>query len=803
MAEKTLSLTKELLPENLRKVCNPNIFNFNTTQEVQPLHGTIGQERGVHSIEFGLNVLSRGFNIYVAGPLGTGKRSTIKAILKEKTESLPVPGDWIYLNNFEDPDKPFAVQLSAGMGKVFVSDMDNLIGHCKVEIPKAFESEEYEKQKTAVLQEYQKKREEFLNQLQQKAKGINLSIQITPSGIVTVPIVDGKQLKQEEFENLNEEQKQQIRTSGESIQQDINIFINRVRKIEQETKNKITEMDKKVALFAVGHLFESLKQKYCNEKKICDYLEKVQDDIVSHIDEFKPSDKEQHQFLGLEMMKEEAFISRYKVNVFVDNSQLKGAPVVFEHNPTYYNLFGRIEYKAHLGMMTTDFSMIKSGAIHRANGGFLVVEALELLLNYFSWDALKRTLRSEQSEIENIGEQFRTFPAASLKPEPMPINIKVILVGNYYIYQLLYHLDEDFRKLFKVRADFDINMPRSEENEKNYVSFIGARCKESKLLPFTPSACAGIVEYGSWLAESQEKLSTRFLELSNIINESSHWAVTEGCSIVEARHVNRAIGEKTYRSNMVEEKLSEHIKSGVILIDVTGSIVGQVNGISLIDMGDYTFGRPSRITARTYSGQAGIVNIEREVKLSGPIHNKGVMILSSYIAGKFAQDKVLNLSASIAFEQMYEEIEGDSASSAELYALISSLSGFAIRQDIAVTGSVNQRGQIQPVGGINRKIEGFFDTCKMNGLTETQGVIMPKQNVRHLMLRTDVIEAVKQGKFHIYAIENIEEGIELLTGKFAGKPGKNNRYTNGTVFYSVDERLREFSRQAEKKKSKK
>jgi lon-related putative ATP-dependent protease len=519
----------------------------------------------------------------------------------------------------------------------------------------------------------------------------------------------------------------------------------------------------------------------------------VQEDIISHIDEFKPSEKES-PIPGLEMIKEETFITRYKTNVFVDNSQLKGAPVVFERNPTYYNLFGRIEYKAHLGMMITDFSMIKSGAVHRANGGFLVLETLELLLNYFSWDALKRTLRSEKAEIENIGEQFRTFPAASLKPEPIPINVKVILIGNYYLYHLLYHLDDDFRKMFKIRADFDVNMPRTLEQEKNYASFITAKCKEDNLLPFSSSACASVVEYGSWLAEDQDKLSTRFIDISDIINESSHWAAAEGSSVVDKQHVYRAIGEKTYRSNMIEEKILELIKSGVILIDVDGSTVGQVNGISIFDMGDYTFGKPSRITARTYSGQAGIVNIEREVKLSGPIHNKGVMILSSYLAGRFAQDKTLNLSASIAFEQVYEEIEGDSASSAELYALVSSLAEIPIRQDIAVTGSVNQKGQIQPVGGINRKIEGFFDICRIKGFTANQGVIIPKQNVRHLMLRQDVVGAVAQKKFHIYAIEDVEEGIEILMQKPTGKANKNHRYPKGTVFYEMDEKLRTFSK---------
>lgn len=784
----------ELSLDQLKKYCDYTQFDFKTTKEVSPLEETVGQDRAVDALEFGVHMEIHGFNIYVAGPVGTGKSFATKAFVQKAAKEKKVPSDWCYVYNFSDPRQPRAIELPPGKGQVFTKEMDELIKYCRIEIPKVFESEEYERRKELVLNKIQSKRDALLSQAKERAKKMGFKVQVTTAGIIIMPVVKGKPLKREEYEKLPEVDKGEIRQKSKELDEEINQAWKQVRALEREADLTAKDLDREMALFAVGHLLEALKEKYKEHPKISEYLEGVERDIIEHLEDFKSEKKVPFVIPGIEIPFEPSF-DRYRVNVVVNNAETQGAPVIIETNPTYYNLFGGIEYQARLGAMVTDFTMIKGGAIHRANGGYLIVRVWDVLTNFMVWDALKRTLRSRLAFIENIGEQFRVIPTVVLKPESIPIDVKVVLMGNRLLYYLLYQLDEDFRKLFKVKADFDVEMDRNDESIRKYVAFIGARCREESLRHFDRKAVAKVVEYGARVAEDKEKLSTRFMEISDLLSEANFWAKQDGNEYVTGEDVERALEKKFYRSNMIEKKIQELIEDGTLLIDTEGEALGQVNGISLLDLGDYVFGKPSRITARVSIGKAGVINIEREAKMSGRIHSKGVMILSGYLSGKYALDKPLSVSASLCFEQSYEEVEGDSASSAELYAILSSLADLTLKQEIAVTGSVNQRGEIQPVGGINQKVEGFFDTCKVKGLTGNQGVMIPRRNIRNLMLRDEVVQAIKNGKFHIWGMGNIDEGIELLTGVEAGERRPDGTYPEGTANYRVNERLREMAQQ--------
>ncbi|HEB12792.1 MAG TPA: ATP-binding protein, partial [Actinobacteria bacterium] len=755
--------------KNLRWTCDPNQFKFESTEELEPLAGVVGQDRAVSSIDFGFKNKAKGYNIYAAGPIGTGKHSAITSYINEFATGEDAPSDWCYVYNFRDPDRPIAIQMNNGRAPDFARDMDELIDACRTEIPQAFDSEEYERQKDNVLNHFQSRRDAHMEELKQTAAARRFSVELTTTGIVTVPIVDGKLMKKEEYERLPENEKTKIKKKTEELQSEVSHVMSDIRSGEKETKRKLQELDKQITSFAVGHLLDDLKTKYASSDKIKQYLEGVQENIVENVESFRETEHHPEMRLpGMEIEDKESPWEKYKVNILV-STKTEGAPVIFEPNPTYYNLFGRLEYSAKLGAMVTNFTMIKPGAIHKANGGYLILNALDLLVNFLSYDTLKRVLKTRESHIENIGDQFRIIPVATLNPEPVPVDVKVVLIGNRYIYNLLLQLDEDFRKLFKVKADFQIDMSRSLDHTEKYASLVSARCRQENLKHFDPSGVAKIVEYGTRLAEDKEKLSTRFLDIMDLISEASFWASETGNSHVTAADVSKAIEERVYRFNMIEEKIRELITDGTIMIDTDGEIVGQVNGIAIIALGDYMFGKPSRITSKVYVGKKGVINIERESKMSGQIYNKAVMILTGYLAGNFAQDKPLAISASIGFEQSYEMIEGDSASSAELYALLSSLSGVPIKQGIAVTGSVNQQGEVQPIGGANHKIEGYYDVCKARGLTGDQGVLIPGKNVRHLMLREDIIEAVRDGKWHIWAVDHIDEGLQVLTGRPAGK----------------------------------
>lgn len=781
---------RELTPDELTHNCDPDSLGFETTADISPLIGTVGQERAVWALDFGLDIDTPGFNLYVAGRAGTGRNSSVKSSVELKAAEEPVPDEWVYVHNFDDPYRPVAYSLRPGRGQLLADDMEKLVEGCKAEIPRAFESENYEKRKSEAVDNIQKERDALLAQLRQDSSNLGFSIEMTPVGIVTVPMIDGKALNRDEYEQLPDDQKQTIKEKGSQLESLINSILARLRQLEKDAAQKVKELDREIALFAVGHLLDELRKTFAECDEIQSYLEKVQEDLVEHLEDFRSPDKKV-QIPGMEEMQAAMGPSfeRYKVNVIVERKDQSGAPVVVENNPTYYNLVGKMEYRARLGFMTTDHNMIRAGAVQRANGGYLILQAMDVLVNPFAWDALKRTLRAREVRVENIGEQYGIIPTGTLRPEPIPIDLKVILIGSPYIYYLLHAMDDDFRKLFKVKADFDIEMDRNDRHIAQYAAFIAARVRNRELRDFHKSAVARIIEYGSRLIEDKQKLSTRFIDVADLASEANYWANRAGSDVVTADHVEKAIEQKEYRSRMIEDKVQRMIEEGTIMIDTEGEVVGQTNALSIYEMGDYSFGRPSRITARVAFGRGGILDIQRETDMSGRIHNKGVMILSGYLGGKYAVDKPLVGSITLAFEQLYEELEGDSASSTELYTILSVLANIPIKQSIAVTGSVNQKGEIQPIGGVNRKIEGFFEVCKAKGLTGDQGVMIPVQNVKHLMLKNEVRQAVSEGQFHIWPVTNVDQGIEILTDIPAGEQIEDGSYPEGTVHYLVNQRL--------------
>ena len=780
---------RTLAPEELRLVCDPEQFEFETTEDVPPLEGIIGQERAVKAVEFGLGIKRHGYNIFMTGLTGTGKTSYARTVALEKAVNERVPDDWCYLYNFKNPGVPMALNLPAGMGKVFVADIDNLLEELKEEIPKAFNTEDYERQKGNILKEFQETRNALMEKLNLVAQENGFLLKRTGAGFLSVPLRNGEELSEEEYSRLEQQEREMLDKKSTEIQIKALEISRLIQNEEKKLKKLFKELEQKTGLQAVGHLIDEINEKYKKYPKVINYLEELKEDILANLNDFKEDEDDKQ--LPFPWIKQST-ATKYSVNLLIDNSETRGAPVIVETNPTYYNLIGRLEHENRLGMVTTDFTMIKEGALHRANGGYLILQAKDVLLNPQSWEVLKRVLKTKEIRIETIGEQYAFLSMTTLKPEPIPLDVKVILIGSPLLYHLLYRYDEDFKKLFKIKADFDGVMERSVENMTKMANFISSNCQSERLTHFDRSGVARVVDYSVRLAEHQEKLTTRFNEIVEILYEADAWAAFENSPYVTAEHVDRAVKEKTARSNKYEEKLLEMVEEGQILLDFKGKKVGQINGLAVIDLGDYAFGRPLRITVSTYLGRRGIVNIERESRMSGRIHDKGVLIISGYLGEKYAQKKPLALSASICFEQSYEGVDGDSASSAELYALLSSLSEIPLSQSIAVTGSVNQKGEIQPVGGITWKIEGFFKACKLQGLTGEQGVIIPHQNVINLMLEEEVVEAVREGKFHIYAVKTVEEGIEILTGMPAGERGEDGEYPQGTVNYLVEQKLKKY-----------
>jgi lon-related putative ATP-dependent protease len=794
-------MLKKVSIEELYRCCEPSELPFKTTDEISPLTETIGQERALRSLDFGLGIVDDGFNIYILGESGTGKMTTIKNILQERAQSAPVPDDWCYVYNFKNPDEPTVMNLPPGMGLKFHKDMDELIKTLRQEIPKIFESKEYEKQRTQILEDFQKEQKNIFVKIEKEAKEKDFSLRKAVSGLALVPVKkSGEALSEEEYESLEPKVRKKVEEIGKGLQEKLDDTVRHVREKEKKIKEMLNGLERQAALSAVGHLIDELKLAYKENKEVIQYLDEVKEDILEHLDDFKAQEEQPSTPLPfMKPQKAEPSFIKYSVNLLVNNQDTKGAPVIIESNPTYYNLFGRIEHKVQYGVAFTDFSMIKAGSLQRANGGYLVTDALELLKNIFVYDALKRAIKDKKIRIEDVWEQYRLVASITLRPEALPFNVKIILVGDPRLYYLLFHLDPEYRDFFKIKADFDYRMERTKENLLKYASFIRTKCDEKGLKTFDFGAVAKVIEYSSRLAEHQEKLSARFSEVADLLREANYWTKRDNSEMVKVEHIEKALEEKIYRSNKVEKKIQDAIEEGTLLVSTEGAVEGQVNGLSVLDLGDYTFGIPSRITAKTYAGKAGIVNIERETKMSGKIHEKAIFTLSAYLGGKYAQQRPLSLSASLTFEQLYSGVEGDSATCAEVYALLSSISGIPLKQSFAITGSMNQHGDVQPIGGLNEKIEGFFEVCKRLKLDGEQGVIMPRANIKNLMVKKDVVDAVKNGKFHIYTINNIEDGIEILTGKPAGEIQPDGNYPEGTMNYFVSKKLQELSEALDEK----
>jgi lon-related putative ATP-dependent protease len=785
---------RKLEAAELRKTCKLEDITVESTAEAAPLEGMIGQGRAVNATEFGLRVKRPGYNIFMTGLTGTGKLSYAKSIISKMSADEPVPDDWVYVYNFDNPGEPIALNLRAGKGNDFCQRVEELLEDLKQSIPKAFEGDDYERQKSVFVKEFQEARGELLEELNKVAQEKGFALKRTVSGFVTIPLQEGEQISEEDYAKLEQEKKDELEKKSTEVQIKAIEIMRRVQKVEKELKEHLKELDQRIGLAAIGHLFNELMEEYEDYPDIKKYLEAFQKDVLSNLADFRGEEEEQQNpMLWLRQQSQEQANLRYTVNLLVDNRDTEGAPMIYETNPSYYNLLGRVEYENRFGMVVTDFSMIKPGALHRANGGYLILQARDVFTAMQSWELLKRVLRTREIRIENIGEHFGLVAMATLRPQPIPLNMKVVMIGNPYIYQILYHYDEDFRKLFKIKADFDIEMERHEDNINKMAEFISFHCEKQNLRHFNQSAIAEIVDYSTRLSENQDKLSTRFNEIVDILYEADAWAEQDGVEQVGREQVEKTLEEMVYRSNKYEQKVVELIRKEEILLDLEGKKVGQVNGLSVLDQGDYRFGRPSRITASTYLGRKGIVNIERESDLSGNIHNKGVLIMSGYLGMRYGSLVPLNLTASLCFEQSYGGVDGDSASAAELFCLISSLADVPLRQDLAVTGSINQKGEIQPIGAVNSKIEGFYLACKAKGLTGEQGVIIPEKNSRALMLKKDVVEAVKNGEFNVYTIKTVEEGLELLTGLEAGELGEGEKFPEGSINEKVLAKAERFN----------
>ena len=785
----------EVPAERLRRICDPSSLGFSTTEGLKPVEGIIGQARAIRALQFGLAIQEHGFNIYVAGLPGTGRTTAVKAFLEELARQKEVPTDWCYVHHFKDPYFPKAMKLPPGKGKVLQEDMRKLVEEARREIPRVFEKEDYTMRRERIGDGLRKKREALFTRLGERAQEKGFLIQSSQVGLLIIPVVDGNPMSDQDFMALPPERKEEILKKRSVVEEELKAATKELKAAEKETNEELQNLDREVALFAVGYLLNDLKERYEDLPQVLNYLKEVQEDILENIGQFRGGGEgSSEMLLPMARLRELAF-RKYQVNAVVDNSGTTGAPVVMEFNPTYNNLFGRIEKESEFGALVTDFTMIRAGSLHRANGGYLVVQVEELLRNIFSWDGLKRSIRNREIAIEEAGERLGFIATKSLSPEPIPLETKVILIGNPALYHLLFAYDEDFNELFKVKADFDTRMDWTEENIKTYAASLWSLCCRERLRHMDAGAVAKVIEHSSRLAEDQEKLSTRFIEISDIMREANHYASSAGSSLVTRGEVEKAIEERIYRSNLIQERINDLIAKGVLCIDTEGEVVGQVNGLAVISLGDFAFGRPNRITVSVGLGREGIIDIERESKLGGRIHTKGVMILGGFLADRYAQDKPLALSARLVFEQSYEEVEGDSASSTELYALLSALSGLPIRQGIAVTGSVNQKGQVQAIGGVNQKVEGFFQICQAKGLTGAQGVIIPESNLSNLMLKEEVVQAAREGKFHIWPVKTIDEGIEILTGQQAGQKRADLTFEPDTVNDRVNRRLQELARQ--------
>ena len=785
----------ELNYKELKMTCNPNVFNFETTGDLDTIEEGIGQERGIKALEFGLQVDVKGYNLYLEGPSGVGKTLYTKNYLNKIASKKKVPSDWCYIYNFDNPNEPIAVELPSGQGKEFKEAMEGFIKEIRKDIRNTFNNDDFEKEKALIKQEFEQKRTALLEKLNQDASKHNFQVKTAQNGIYMMPIVNGQVIEEEEFDKLDEEIKKEYEEKSVLVQEQIMNVISQIKEIERASDKKISEWQSNVALLTVNVHINYLKSKYKRNKKINKFLNDVKTDVLKNIPTFleDPSKQPQQMPPNPAMRKPDPCLN-YRVNLFVDNSNREGAPVIMDSNYSYNNIFGTLEYENYYGALKTDHTMLKAGLMQQANGGYIIFQAKDLLANGICYEALKKALRIKELGIENANEQRASMTLISLKPEPIPLNLKVILIGNSSIYQTLLAMDSDFKKLFKIKVEFEESAKINDENLNKLAQIIHGFCEHQELPELDKTGMARLVEYSSKLAGSHSKVSTRFDDLMQVVGEAATWAKISKSKVVTEKYINKALEERVERVKKYDEKYLEMIKENTLLIDTSGYKVGQLNGLTVMSVGDYTFGKPAKITVNTYTGKNGIVNIEREVEISGPSHSKGVLILTGYLGEMFAQDMPLCLTASICFEQLYNGVDGDSASSTELYGLLSSLSGIPINQSIAVTGSVNQKGQIQPIGGVNEKIEGYFQVCKVRRLDGSHGVMIPVQNIDNLQLSDEIIDAVKNKKFHIYAVSTIEEGIEVLTGVPAGKKDKDGHFPAGTINRLVYEKLKKYAK---------
>ena len=785
----------ELSYKDLKFTCDETVFSFEDTSELTPIVTGIGQERGIKALEFGVNVDIKGYNLYLEGPSGVGKTMYAKNYLDKISKKKKTPSDWCYIYNFDNPNEPIAVSFPAGQGKEFKETMDTFIKEIKSDIKSTFNNDEFEKEKKLIKQDFEQKRSSLLEKLNEDAGKHGFQVKSAQNGIYMMPVIDGKTIEEEEFDKLDDEIKKQFEEKSSIVQEQIMTVIAKIKEIERASDKHLEEWQSNIALLTVNSHINYIKNKYKRNKKVNKFLTDIKQDILKNISIFTADDSnsQPQQQVGPRQEPPKPWLN-YRVNLFVDNSNLEGAPVIMDSNYSYHNIFGKLEYENYYGSLKTDYTMLKPGLLQIANGGYIIFQAKDLLANGICYEALKKALRIKQLSIENTPDQRSSMVMISLKPEPIPLDLKVIMVGNDTIYQSLLAMDSDFRKLFKVKVEFAEDAPLNDENMNKLAQFIHGFCEQEELPHLDKTAVAKVVEYASKISGEKEKISTRFTDISQVVGEAATWAKMDKKKIVTANYIDTALKERIERVKKYDAKYMEMIKENTLLIETAGSKVGQINGLTVMTIGDYTFGKPVKITANTYMGKTGIINIEREVELSGSSHSKGILILSGYLGEMFAQDFPLSLTASICFEQLYNGVDGDSASSTELYAILSSLSGVPINQSMAVTGSVNQKGEIQPIGGVNDKIEGFYQVCKMRGLDGSHGVMIPVQNVQNLSLSDEIIEAVKNKKFHIYAISTIEEGIEILTGVPAGKKDSNGHFPAGTVNYLVYEKLKKYAK---------
>ena len=778
--------------EDLFRQCDHRQFDFSDTAELDPLETVIGQERAVQAIDFGLNMKSAGYNIFVTGPVGTGKTTIVNDIVSQYARREQRPADWILVNNFNDTYRPVAIAVPSGRAREFSRRMRKLVDELRQALPKAFSDKDFQERQTALQKQFAQSQEVIFEALARKAAERALRINRTKIGYQTIALKNDQPITQEDFENLPEEEQHQLKENIRTFQDEIEAAETQSNQLAQEQQAQIEALMQEVALFLIRSRLNAVRPTFEGWPAIQAYLDAVQTDMLENVHYFMPT-REEGGGTGEDGANHQGGFNfkRYSINVLADRCRVLGAPVIFEPNPTYQNVFGHIEKRAYLGALKTDFTMVQAGSLLHANGGYLLMEVEAVMMNPMVWEALKRALQTKLLSIEDMASEMG-YGVTSLRPEPIPLDVKVILLGSYTVFEQLQNFDSKFDKIFKVRADFDNEVDLTADTIQQYARFIARVAREENLLPFAPDGVAAMVEYGQRFAASQQKLSLRFGPIVGVLKEAEYWARRDEAQAVSGVHIHRALQKRRFRYNLYEEKMAAAFEDGNVLLDVDGRVVGQVNALAVYQMGDIAFGRPSRITAETFMGEPNLVSIEREAELSGRTHDKGVMILSGYLGRTFAQHHPLGLSISIAFEQSYGPVDGDSASSTELYAILSSLADLPIHQGIAVTGSVNQKGEVQAIGGVNQKIEGYFDVCRKRGLNGRQGVLIPRANVKNLMLKKQVVDAVAAGKFHLYQVARITEGIEILTGVEAGHMDAEGRFPPASVYGRIQHKLKTF-----------